>query len=191
MPKCLDELHRLTGLVFMAVCSGGATLTNPGRWSASFEELLERVPTGLSMIIPIVCGNDLLVNWKVPVFQEAWATAAARLCDGMRAKSSVQFAVVGGSSETWRYKWMTQSQRELYDANARRLAEVLSGCGVTVTTGVEELQGVEIADGVGHVRSSSKAVVFAAYVSWVNQCLRCEAEQELAELTQELSLIHI
>ena len=81
---------------------------------------------------------------------------------------------------------MSQSQRELYDANARRLAEVFSGCGVAATTGVEELRGVAIADGVGHVRSSSKAVVFAAYVSWVKQCLRCEAEQELAELTQEL-----
>ena len=54
LPECLDELHRLTGLVFMAVCSGGATLTNPGEWSASYEELLERVPSGLRIIIPIV-----------------------------------------------------------------------------------------------------------------------------------------
>ena len=74
-----------------------------GKWSASFEELLERVPSGVRMIIPIICGNDILVNWKVRPFQEEWRAAAARLCAGMAAKSSVQVAVVGGFSATWCY----------------------------------------------------------------------------------------
>ena len=51
LPELLAELRRDTGLVFMAVCSGGATLANPGEWSASFEELLERVPAGVRMIL--------------------------------------------------------------------------------------------------------------------------------------------
>ena len=166
LPELLAELWRDTGLVFMAVCSGGATLCNPGEWSASFEEMLERVPSGIRMIIPIVCGNDILVNWKVPEFQSAWAAAATRLCAGMRAKSATQFAVVGGSADAWRYdKWMRCSQRELYDTNARQLAEVFSACGVRATTSAGELLGMEIADSVGHVSYNSKHVVFSAYVS--------------------------
>ena len=70
LPELLAELWHDTGLVFMAVCSGGATLVDPGQWSASFDELLERVPAGVRMIIPIVCGNDILVNWKVPAFKQ-------------------------------------------------------------------------------------------------------------------------
>ena len=46
----------------MAVCSAGAKLTNPGETEASFDELLEPVPTGVRMIIPIICGNDFLAS---------------------------------------------------------------------------------------------------------------------------------
>ena len=60
--ECFAELHRAIGLVFMAVCSGGAKLTEPGAWSASFQELLQRVPEGVRMIIPIVGGSDFLVK---------------------------------------------------------------------------------------------------------------------------------
>ena len=93
----------------------------------------------------------------------------------------------GGSADAWRYdKWMQCSQRELYDANARRLAEVFSACGVRATTGAEELLGLEIADGYGHVSHNSKHVVCSAYVSWVAQRLRSEVEQEFLELHREL-----
>ena len=74
----------------------------------------------------------------------------------------------GGSADAWRYdKWMRCSQRDLYDSNARQLAEVFSACGVRATTGAEELLGLEIADDSGHVSYSSKHVVFSAYASWV------------------------
>ena len=155
LPEMLADLWRDTGLVFMAVCSGGAALTNPTKWTVTFDELLDRVPASVRMIIPIVCGNDILVNWKVPTFRDAWATAAERLCEGMRAKSAVQFAVVGGSSNVWRYdKWMKLGQRELYDVNARQLAGVFSACGVHATTGtagVRALVGVCCFWGVQHM----------------------------------------
>ena len=186
LPELLADLWRDTGLVFMAVCSGGAALTNPTKWTVTFDELLDRVPASVRMIIPIVCGNDILVNWKVPTFRDAWATAAERLCEGMRAKSAVQFAVVGGSSDVWRYDtWMELGQRELYDANARQLAGVFSACGVHATTGAGELQGMEIADDTGHVSWDSRHVVFGAYPTWVRQCLRCEAALELSELVEQ------
>ena len=73
----------------------------------------------------------LLVKWQEPAFQSAWAAAAAKLCEGMRAKSAAQFVIVGGSSDTWRYdKWMSQEQRSLNDANAKQLAGVFTVCGV-------------------------------------------------------------
>ena len=75
---------------------------------------------------------------------------------------------------------MTQSQRDSYDANAQQLAATFSGCGVRATTGAEELQGLNIADNVGHVRTSSKHVVFIAYVLWVNRCLRPAQSEEQA-----------
>ena len=80
---------------------------------------------------------------------------------------------------------MTQGQRDLYDANARQLAATFSGCGVRATTGAEELQALDIADNVGHVETSSKHVVIAAYVSWVRRCLRPAQSEEQAQSPQQ------
>ena len=49
------------------------------------------------------------------------------------------------------------------------------------TTGAEELQGLDIADGVGHVWTSSKHVVLAAYMSWANSCLQSSQSEEQAQ----------
>ena len=88
LPELLTALRLSTGWVFMAVCAAGATLASPGGWSTSFEELLDCVPAGIRVIIPVVCGNDILANWKVPSFQEAWSAAARRLCQSVQVKSS-------------------------------------------------------------------------------------------------------
>ena len=86
VPDLLAELWRDTGLVFMAVCSGGASPASPTEWTVTSQELLKVIPAGICMIIVIFCGNDILTNFKVLAFQAAWATAAERLREDMRAK---------------------------------------------------------------------------------------------------------
>ena len=101
MQEFLDWLWEATGLVFMAVCCGGACVAYAPRDSASFAELLDYVPGRVECIVAVVCGNDLCVGNRVralsPGDRVDWAIQA--LCRGMRTKSRQQFAVVGGSSE--------------------------------------------------------------------------------------------
>jgi hypothetical protein len=172
LPRLLKELQTTTGLVFKAVCSGGAALIHPGDGGAFFGELLEHVPGGLSVIVAIVSGNDLLVNWKVPDLDSSVLRAAERLCVDMKAKSLLQYAVVGMSSSTWSYdRWMDAGARARYDRNAVELSSCFEAAGVRSTTGVAELRGVVAADCVGHVSVASERVVFAAYRAWLRACL--------------------
>ena len=62
--ELLDILFFKTGLRFMAVCSGGAALRKPSDpKAATFDELLQRVPSGLLCVIAIICGNDFCCEW--------------------------------------------------------------------------------------------------------------------------------
>jgi len=47
LPEVLAEIYKETGLVCMAVCSGGAQLVGPGKDAATYDELLAHVPFGL------------------------------------------------------------------------------------------------------------------------------------------------
>ena len=59
LPGVLEELRVRTGLVCMAICSGGAQLVSAPSGSATYQELLDRAPSGLKCLIAVVCGNDL------------------------------------------------------------------------------------------------------------------------------------
>jgi len=145
LPRLLKDLQTTTGLVFKAVCSGGAALIRPGDGGAFFGELLEHVPGGLSVTVAIVSGNDLLVNWKVPDLDSSVLRAAERLLVDLKAKSLLQYAVVGMSSSTWSYdRWMDADARARYDRNAVELASCFEAAGVRSSTGVAELRGVVV-----------------------------------------------
>ena len=148
MPEMLDYLWRETGLVFVAVCSGGAALSKPHGRGASYEQLLSKVPHGLDMIVAVICGNDLLASGlKVVEYCPEWEVAAAALCRGLKEKSPNPFAVVGGSSTCWGYaSWMTGLQQSLYDANASRLCAYFESLGVRRCTGADELRSLQISD---------------------------------------------
>ena len=171
MLEMLQHLWDVTGHVFLAVCSGGAALSQPHGSGAYFQQLLAFVPAGLKIIIAVICGNDFLdSSMRVRCYKEEWDAAAMLLCEEMKAKSQKQFAVVGMSSSTWNYsKWMSIDQRVLYDKNAVRLGKAFARSGVSSDNGVSELHGIVPQDDIGHVLTDSQATVFAAFVSWVGR----------------------
>ena len=76
MEEMLSELWQQTGKVFMAVCSGGASLAVPVEpAAATYSELLAHVPAGVEAIIAVVCGNDFLASkWSTPARKrECWS----------------------------------------------------------------------------------------------------------------------
>eukprot|EP00973_Karenia_brevis_P081957 11362767-Karenia_brevis.AAC.1 len=106
----------------MAVCSGGAALVRPHGSGASYEELLGRVPSGLELIVAIICGNDFYNGYAVVDYRSELDVAARALCHGMKARSSNQYAVVGGSAEIWGYaRRQTRELCAMYDYSAERL----------------------------------------------------------------------
>ena len=62
MPELLAEMLVETGLVFVAVCSGGAAVCNPGNGGAYFKQLLAQVPRAARFLVSGVCGNDVYTN---------------------------------------------------------------------------------------------------------------------------------
>ena len=76
IPDMLDNLKQRTGLTFMAVCGGGAALVKH-TGSASYAELLQFVPAGITTIIAIICGNDFIAKWPpTPTYKPEWTAAA-------------------------------------------------------------------------------------------------------------------
>ena len=103
----------------------------------------------------------------------------SRLRAKLTAKAARSFAVVGGSAETWKYsRWMASDQRAVYDENVQLCLSQFSSCGIHAVSGAEQLDGVEIADTVGHVDFSSQCLVFAACDSWWALCLNVPVQSE-------------
>ena len=61
LPGVLEAIRQETGVVFWAVCAGGAQLV--AKRKATFEQLLEFLPSGLAALIANLCGNDLYNAW--------------------------------------------------------------------------------------------------------------------------------
>ena len=168
--ELLDILFFKTGLRFMAVCSGGAALRKPSdAKAATFDELLQRVPSGLLCVIAIICGNDFFASgW--PCGAPQCEAAANLLSVNMKRKAKMVFAITGGSSDTWGYHGWSSDRKKSYDEDACWLATVFSNAGVQSVTGASDLVGLQIADSIGHVTPASKDVVFPAYIHWVRLC---------------------
>ena len=174
MRDMLTRLQQETGYTFMAVCSGGAALVEVTDKSATYEQLLARVPNNVEAIVAIICGNDFLAPRALSGdFRTSWSKAASSLVDGMKKKSELQFVVAGGGSDVWDYTtrsgW-TEIQQSKYDSFARELVDLFIQRGVRSTTGVDELSGLCISDSVGHVSPDSAEQVLRAYISWVARC---------------------
>ena len=151
LPRLLAELQRYTGLTIFALCSGGAGILHRSNGSALYSEMLDYVPSGLQFILLMTFGNDWY-NTTVKSFCQPLRVAAERLCIKMQTLSERQFAVVGGSAQTWGYgKWMQPQSMNQYDTNAKALCDIFRCMNVVSVTGADELQGIVLADSIGNV----------------------------------------
>ncbi len=168
LERLLAEIREETGLVFIAVCSGGAALFNPGSGGAYFQQLLAQVPDGVRFLISVICGNDI---YRSP-FTEDLQLAAEDFCAAVREKAQVHYAAVGMSAATW------QCGAECvgaYDASATAMLNVFRSQGVPCCSGAAELPGLRLSDSIGHVHPESAPVVFAAYKTWLRKCVAAGA----------------
>ena len=115
-------------------------------------------------MIPVVCGNDFYNgSWN-----DAVGFAAADFCEAARTRCDHVFAVVGMSAQTWQY---SGSCAPAYDVACLSLKRSFVDPGVPCVASISDLQGLKLADTIGHVQEDSGAIVFAAYKSWVRQCV--------------------
>ena len=91
----------------------------------------------------------------------------------MQALSESQFVVVGGSAQAWGYGgWMQPQSMNQYDTNAEAMCDIFRCMNVCAVTGADELQGIALADAIGHVQADalSERIVFDAYHTWLTIC---------------------
>jgi hypothetical protein len=117
MREMLTRLRSETGYTFMAVCSAGAALVEVANKSATYEELVARVPSHVEAIVAIICGNDFLATRALSAgFRSSWSEAANALVDRMKEKSDLQFVVAGGGGvgcmEFYDVFWLVASPAE-------------------------------------------------------------------------------
>lgn len=148
LPELLEELYRCTGHVIYALCSGGAAFAHRSNGAALYSEMLNRVPSNLDFLMLLSFGNDWYGQTVRPLTQPT-RVAAEQTCLRMKALARRQFAVIGGSSQTWDYKsWMQPNSMNQYDANADALVNVFQNMGVCAVTGADELENLTLADTV-------------------------------------------
>ena len=190
LPEVFAALHARFGLVCMALCSGGAQLVRPGRWSASYAELLRHAPCGLQSMVAVVCGNDVYQAWGRHEYDAAWTCAISELCSDMRAKASSVYSVVGASSRIWGYDQICGvDECAQYDAHCQRMRADFVAAGVAAVSGADELVGLELMDSIGHVGVRSLPLVTEAYSSWLGSCLSsCALGDVGGQQGEELSL---
>ena len=164
LPELLAEIRAETGFVFVAVCSGGAALSNPGNGGTYFKQLLAQVPSTARFLISVVCGNDVY-NSR---FRDSMRFAVDGFCTEARGRFLTHFAVVGMSSATWQYDARHSAQ---YDADAAALLGAVLASGVSAESGAAEFGGLELSDSIGHVHPNSSSIVFKAYKVWLQKCI--------------------
>jgi hypothetical protein len=150
MGRMLLHVYKETGLVFMAVCAGGSALTSPSGGGLRYSELLAELPSGLDLVLPVICGNDFYKSGRIVEFDTAWVDAVTELCQLVNDKGSRCFAVIGGSAETWQYnRKMSVEQCSRYDAHVERTRKGFEVCGAAAITGAKELCGLKLGDSIG------------------------------------------
>ena len=100
MGRMLLHLFTKTGRVYMAVCAGGSALSSPSGGGLRYSQLLAELPSGLEIIIPVICGNDCYKKGKIVAFDNAWLVDVAELCEVAATKSPPAFRPVRRARRT-------------------------------------------------------------------------------------------
>ena len=118
----------------------------------------------------MICGNDFYSGpWSFEI-----QAAAEDFCELAQARCRHVFAILGMSAKTWQY---TGARAPKYDAACLSLKRAFGDAGVAHASGFAELQGLKLADSIGHVHEESSSTIFAAYKSWVRQCVASECSR--------------
>ena len=128
-----------------------------------------------------MCGNDFYNG----AWTDAFGLAAADFCQAARARCEHVFAVVGMSAKTWQY---SSPRAPAYDVACLSLKRAFVDAGVACVSGIAELQGLKLADAIGHVHEDSAGAVFAAYKSWVRRCVVAESQPKELDVPEQEEL---
>ena len=144
----------------VAICSGGARVLRGDylkMYRAVFGDLV------CENILVLAFGNDV---YKLSAQPSSYYHEFAEHMQSLGHFGRVGL-VFGGSTSIWKYRTLGQ-----YDEHVRRVIEVCENRVVFVSTGAGMLQGIETADTIGHVRTSSVPVLVRACFVWMRMLMR-------------------
>ena len=160
MPLALSFIEERTGMSGVAISKGGARIL-----AGDYEQMLENLLSGnaCSYLLIVAMGNDIYkLGARSVEYYEMYAVAMERL----KRFGNIGL-VFGGSSRVWQY-----DRPGLYDYHVQQVCAVCSTCVPYVTSGEVDLVGLQIADRIGHARTSSCSILFESFSSWVTALVR-------------------
>ena len=120
-------------------------------------------------VVWVSMANELypLSRWWMPTPMTVYK-AIVRVVEKASGWVEDQGVVYGGLSRTWRYdKQFNAAECSNYDMVCSSVvSRLIQHGGIKSGTGADVLQGVKIADKIGHVPSESKRIVAGAFADW-------------------------
>ena len=149
-----------TGKKAVAICMGGARLLR-----GDYEEMYQAVFQTRRCENILVCafGNDV---YKLGRQDLEYYDAFKQRIRSISRLGKVGL-IFGGLSSIWQYQ-----KGSLYDEHVRLVCEACAGTAAIVSNGAEALAGIQVADRIGHVRTSSVHILMQAFLVWSLQLLR-------------------
>ena len=159
---CLATFQDVFSMPVRAICIGGARVLN-GDYKKMYEEVM--LKERCQYILVVALGNDV---YKLGAQSSAYYSSFGDQLVSLKEYGEVGL-VFGGSSSIWGYT------DDVYDYHVRRVCAECRKRLVYVSAGLE-LQGVETADCIGHVRARSSNILFNALVSWMRGLVRVRSK---------------
>jgi hypothetical protein len=160
IPLLLSYFEERTGLRAVAICMGGARVLR-GDYGQMYEAVFgER---SCEYILVLAFGNDV---YKLPAQPSSYYDEFAERMRSLGRLGRVGL-VFGGSSRIWKYM-----KPGLYDEHVLRVCEACGRSVSFVSSGAGMLHGIQIADSIGHVRTSSVPVLVRAFFVWMRELMK-------------------
>jgi hypothetical protein len=165
--EVLYEVFKTTGLKCAAVVLPGASFTD-----GSYDRMLDVMKANLKppgFVVWVSMANEMypLSRSWMPTPTTVYKSIV-RVIEKASGWVADQRVVYGGSSSTWRYdKHFHAAECSQYDMVCLFVVRCLIVLGgIKSANGDDVLQGVEIADNIGHVSSESMRIVSRAFAHW-------------------------
>jgi hypothetical protein len=160
IPMLLSYFEERTGMKAVAICMGGARVLR-GDYTWMYESVFGE--SSCEYILVLAFGNDV---YKLPTQPPSYYDEFPERMRSLAIFGRVGL-VFGGSSSIWKY-----TKPGLYDVHVRRVCDACEGIVSFVSTGADMLHGIQIADSIGHVRTSSVPVLVQAFFVWMRELMK-------------------